>query len=263
MIEDEWPLVSVLFVTYNRPHTLVATYETFLVTTDYPRDRLELVVTDDGSEPRALDVIRELDFEVRCLAARNQGLGANINKGMRACSGEFILLMQDDWMCMRRGSYLRDAVKVLRHHPDIGIVILQDWGDSLTAERRDAEDVTLRVLAPRSPDGLIAKRTYTDNPHLKRREFHDVVGWYMEGAPMTAMENDMTRRVAAQTRFKSSLVDGENPFVHIGDRYSFNPGRRNAWIERWLASAPPGRGALGLIRRLRRAWRQWRGQEGM
>jgi glycosyltransferase involved in cell wall biosynthesis len=262
MSERDLPLVSVLFATYNRPHTLVATYETFLITTDYPRERLQLVVTDDGSDDETQALIRRLDFDVYCFAPRNQGLGANLNKGLRACRGEFTLLLQDDWVCMRRPDYLRKAVAALRAFEDVGLVLLHDWGDCLGAETRRVDGADLRILAAYSPDGREEKRLYTDNPHVKRRDYHDIVGWYAEGTPMTVMENRMTAAVAAQTRFKSALLEGSGPFVHIGDRYSFNPGKRRVRLERMISAAPFGAAALRQWRSLRRSLRQWTGREG-
>jgi len=263
MTDIDLPLVSVLFVTYNRPHTLVATYETFLVTTDYPRDRLELVVTDDGSDPDVQALIRRLDFDVYCFSDVNQGLGANFNKGLRACRGDYVLTLQDDWMCMRDGRYLRQAVAVLGAFDDIGMVILRDWGEAVVAETREIDGAQVRVLTSQRPEGGRLARTYSDNPHLKRRDFHDFVGPYLEGVAMTVMENEMTERVARQTRFKSALLSGFDPFVIIGGRYSFNPGRRRTRLETMIAAAPFGSAALRGVRALRRGWRQWVGKEGM
>jgi glycosyltransferase involved in cell wall biosynthesis len=261
-LDFETPLVSVVFVTYNRPYTLVAAFESFLALTDYPRERLELIVSDDGSDLETQDFIRRMDFDVHVLAPRNRGLGANMNRGVRAASGELILVLQDDWLCVGPSDYLRRCVALLGAYPDIGIVLVRDWGDRVVEERRPSPCGEAIVLSPR--DGLGAPaRVYTDNPHLKRRDFHAVVGWYAEGVPMTAMENRMNVAVAAQSRYRAALFPDLRPFAHIGDKYSFNPGRRRAALEKAALRLPGGRGALRVAKACRRWVRQWRGREGM
>ena len=47
MTDFEWPLVSVLFITYKRFDMLQKSFESFRRNTNYPR--LELVIADDGS----------------------------------------------------------------------------------------------------------------------------------------------------------------------------------------------------------------------
>jgi glycosyltransferase involved in cell wall biosynthesis len=261
-LNNETPLVSVVFVTYNRPYTLVAAYESFLALTDYPRDRLELIVADDGSDLDAQDFIRRMEFDVHVLAARNRGLGANMNQGARAATGEMILVLQDDWLCVGPSDYLRRCVSLLSAHPDIGIVLVRDWGEHAAQERRAAPGGEACILAPRDASGAPA-RVYTDNPHLKRRDFHEAVGWYAEGVAMTEMEDRMNAAVGAQSRYRAALFPGMKPFVHIGDRYSFNPGRRRAALEQAALRLPGGREALRLAKSCRRWARQWRGREGM
>lgn len=251
------PVVSVVFITYNRVHTLVAAYETFLQGTDYPRDRLELIVSDDGSDPDVRALIDQLPFDRRCYAAENQGFGANANKGLRAACGDYVLFLQDDWIVVRRPSFLREAVRVLERWPDIGLVLLRDFGAE-TGEPRSVEGTEVKVAA--DSHGAIV---YSDNPHLKRGDFHDVVGWYREDAPMTVVERDMAAAVAAQGRYRTATLLGEQPFVHIGDRWSFNPGRRRVAAERLIRRLPLGAPAIDLWRTARRRLRQARGRKGM
>ena len=52
MKEMPWPKISVTFVTYRRVATLRTTLESFLAVTDFPRDRLELIVCDDRRASR-------------------------------------------------------------------------------------------------------------------------------------------------------------------------------------------------------------------
>jgi GT2 family glycosyltransferase len=114
------PLVSVLFLTYERVHLLRRTLESFVRNTDYPH--LELVVADDGSSAVVQQEIRTMPFDKVVLAPRNRGTGTNYNSGQRRCSGEYLLFLQDDWECHGPPGYLREAVEAMQAHPKIGLV---------------------------------------------------------------------------------------------------------------------------------------------
>ena len=135
-MSDLLPKVSIVFLTYNRAHTLVATYETLLALTDYPRERLELILSDDGSDARNRQIMDCLDFDRRLISKSNAGLGANSNKGVGAASGDFILQVQDDWILTGRSDYLRRAVEVLQSMPDVGMILFRDRPDLPILERR-------------------------------------------------------------------------------------------------------------------------------
>ena len=257
------PRVSVLFVTYNRAHTLVATYESFLAFTDYPRDRLELVLCDDGSDRWHRRIADSLDFDVRLADRKNRGLGANCNRGIDAAGGDFILQLQDDWLLIGPPDYLRNAVAALEAFDDVGLVAFRRRPALPVVETRALEGGPLRLVAPASdPDGRdfsVADGTYTDNPHLKRRGFHDLVGRYREDVPMHEMELAMCRAVARlHPRLKVAVLGDRDHFRHIGAAHSFNPSeRRGRLIARW-ERFPPARLALRLARSARRAWRRRR-----
>lgn len=257
---QELPVVSVVFVSYNRPHTLVAAVETFLVCTDYPIERLELIVTDDGSDSTTIDIIEALPFDIRCYSKKNKGLGANSNKGIQAATGDYILFLQDDWIVIRRSSYLKECVAILEKYRDIGIVLIRDWGDARLSEMRSVDTCRFGIL---SNDPSPSTRTYSDNPHLKRRNFHEVVGWYREGVPMTAMEDEMTMRVAKQNVYKSALLCGDVAFHHIGDRYSFNPGKRVSIAIKYISKLPFGEFAMNGVKKVIRIFRQICGKQGL
>src|SRR5882724_7457369 len=95
---SDLPLVSVLFITYKRVHLLRRTLEAFLANTSYPN--LELVVTDDASSSTMQEEISKLPFHRHILGKKRRGMGANSNEGLRRCTGDYILFLQDDWECM-------------------------------------------------------------------------------------------------------------------------------------------------------------------
>ena len=82
----DYPLVSVLFVTYKRVDLLEKAVHSFLKNTSYPR--LEVVIADDGSGREIQDKIRTLPADVYALSPVNQGLGPNNNNGIAHCTGQ-------------------------------------------------------------------------------------------------------------------------------------------------------------------------------
>ena len=251
---DELPKISVLFVTYNRSQTLVPTYESFLASTDYPRDRLELILCDDGSNRFHRDIIERLPFDIR-IFGKNAGLGANCNRGLEAATGDLILQLQDDWLLTGDGDYLRKACRVLDAYDDIGMVLFRDRPELTGSTTRELDGLTVRVLEPHlDACGVLVRvgdGAYSDNPHLKRREFHAIVGGYADKVPMTEMELRMSRAIAAQSRYKVATVDGLEVFEHIGAPFSFNPGARRQRRLDQIVRMPGGGLLLQWLRRVR------------
>lgn len=255
MTADPLPLVSVVFVSYNRAHTLVTAYETLLAFTDYPRERLELVLADDNSDEFTRAVIDQLPFDKRAIAVRNSGLGANQNQGIRAAGGDFLLMIQDDWMLVGRGDYLRLGLRALRENPDIGMISFVERPE-LVGESRPLGDIQVQMLeAKLELDGALSRQAdspYSDQPHLKRRDFHEVVGYYSERDPIDRLELEFARRFHRQDRYRIACLAGVFPFKSIGDRFTFNPGNiRMKRIER-IRRLPGGAQLIGFMRW---AWR--------
>ena len=224
----ELPKVSVLFITYNRAHTLVATYESFVHRVDYPRDRLELILCDDASDGWHRAVIDQLAFDKVVRADRNRGLGANQNAGVRAAEGDFILTLQDDCMLTGDGDFLRRTVAALASDPGISMVAYRARPELPVLEQRTILGGSLLIYgtAPRARG--CGDYAYSDQPNVKRANFHARVGWFREGVAMAAMELDFQQRVAAEPSLNVAAMVGPDPFTHIGAAFSLNDAHARA-----------------------------------
>lgn len=251
------PKVSVLFLTYNRAQTLVATFESFVARIDYPRERLEFILCDDASHEFHQAINRALDFDVRLCAHRNQGLGANTNKGIRAATGDFILQLQDDWLFVGEPDFLNVTIRALIENPDIGMVAFRERPNLEIAQTREVDGALFDILVPDLDENgevqQVGCGVYTDTPHVKRRNFHDIVGYYAEGIPMTRMELAMTRAVSARHDMMVAVKRGPEVFRHIGDAFSFNPGARRARLIQRVMTVPGGSALFALARTAKRA----------
>ena len=249
------PLVSIVFVTFNRIETLRPTVASFLAVTDYPRDRLELVVADDASISEVRAAIREMDFDVFALSSLNRGMGANVNQGLAAASGDYILQLQDDWECVGPADYLRRAVAVMQAWPAVGMVICRHHPQRLPKREIPTIGKDLVRIFDHDPARqvrAVGQHAYTDWPHVKRRTFIEAIGPYKEGRRMWETELDYAQRVNAQTSFFIADIVGLDAFRHIGGGLSYNRGPWTARFSMALERYPIVRPLVALARQFKR-----------
>jgi len=249
-LRTEWPLVSVLFVTYKRFDLLKLTVESFLRETDYPN--LELVVADDGSGDRIQSQIRTLPIDTFAFSTRNKGLGANNNLGLGHCKGDYILMLQDDWECHGPREYLKNAVSVMEANPSVGIVNFVGANHPADKTQRLAGSVEPCYITPQAlQDGHMDHFLYSDNPHLRSRAMMEFMGLYIEDRDMEKCEIDYNLRWSRQTTFKTAVFPGyyRKTFVHVGAEQSYRTTRMRYRVARWLSPLKPWllRSAPGLF----------------
>jgi glycosyltransferase involved in cell wall biosynthesis len=100
------PLFSVIIPTYNRPRQLVSCLES-LNHLDYPRDRFEVIVVDDGSTICIDNVLAHFQnqYDVTLLKQPKGGPAMARNTGAARAKGEFLVFTDDD--CPPAYSWLR------------------------------------------------------------------------------------------------------------------------------------------------------------
>jgi GT2 family glycosyltransferase len=229
------PLVSVLFVTYDRFPLLRKTVSTFIAHTRYPK--LQLVVTDDGSPAKVQEEIRKLPFNDFVLGAKNRGLGANVNAGIARCEGPYILMLQDDWDCVATADYIGDAVRVMARNPHIGLIRYYGPAHQLDAAPglSGADEVCLQISDQERRDNN-PSRIYSDTPHIMSRAALNYLGPYREDCPMESCETDYCRRFDAQDAFKAALFPRyyNKSFVHTGEDQSHRTRSARYWVDEAL-----------------------------
>lgn len=112
------PFFSVIIPTYERPAQL-ATCLQALAHLDYPHDRFEVVVVDDGGNDCPLDSVVEQfrkQLDVRLLAQKNTGPAGARNFGAMHARGEFLAFTDDD--CAPDSGWLRSLSAYLARTPD-------------------------------------------------------------------------------------------------------------------------------------------------
>src|ERR1700744_4924958 len=115
------PLVSVLMTAYNRENYIAAAIESVLAST---HTNLELIVVDDISKDRTVEVVRELaakDSRIRIFVNdRNLGDYVNRNQAASYARGKYLKYVDCDDYIYPWGLQL--LVEMMEQHPECG------WG---------------------------------------------------------------------------------------------------------------------------------------
>lgn len=108
---------SILIPTYNRPERLSTCLQA-IAKLDYPRDRFEVIVADDGSD-RPLDttVAPFYDrFDLKLVRQENAGPAAARNFAAGLARGEYLAFTDDD--CMPTADWLKQLAAQFAKAPD-------------------------------------------------------------------------------------------------------------------------------------------------
>jgi len=211
--------LTVLFITYNRSDMLEKSFQAIKACPELKG--VEVIVSDDCSKPEQLERIRRMGFDRVISAERNGGLGRNNNKGLRAVTTEFCLMVQDDCMLATPDAISR-SLKILKADPSIGMVRLNGDVDVFPLVKREAAGMPYWVCEHTSDAyaKLVKQpgkrlRVYSDQPHVRRSALHEkVVGYYVEGTPMEVSEMDYEDRMDAQNQLFVAFLN-PMPFEHF------------------------------------------------
>jgi len=234
----EGPVVSVVLISYNRVQYLRRSLEAFRDCCTYPN--LEFILSDDGSTPEQQALMRRLPFDTFVMATKNEGMGANQNKGIRAARGQFIFHLQDDFVCQKRCDFIQESLEVFHEVPEIGYIRYGDVSHlKCYKPLTTSSGLRVRSFDWQQDDPEFGIYVYSDRPHLKRREFHETMGWYAEGLPVGQTEDEFCRRCLTVAPWGVGYIEGYDLFETIGVL--------STRVDRWRQNlrARIGRGGLG------------------
>src|SRR5829696_5239538 len=95
---ESLPTYSIVIPTYKRPGALRLTLAA-IAHLDYPTDKLQILVVDDGGEFETSRVVEEAEVgavDLTYLSQENSGAATARNRGARAAEGELLLFCDDD-----------------------------------------------------------------------------------------------------------------------------------------------------------------------
>ncbi len=108
---------SIIVPTYNRPQRLAGFLEQ-LTRLDYPRERFEVVLVDDGSEPPLQTVADQFTdlLNIAMLRQNHGGVAKGRQAGVMEARGRFLAFTDDD--CLPAADWLRRLEEALVSVPD-------------------------------------------------------------------------------------------------------------------------------------------------
>ena len=97
--EEELPKISVLIPAYNEEKSIAQTIES-IYKSDYPKEKFEIIVIDDGSKDKTYSIAKKFESEkfpnIKVFHKENGGKGTALNFGISKASGEIIFTMDAD-----------------------------------------------------------------------------------------------------------------------------------------------------------------------
>jgi len=97
---NNFPTVSICVPAYNEEKNIAETLHS-LISLDYPSEKVQIIVINDGSKDKTLEVTQKFIAEntiynIILLNQKNKGKGAAMNNGLKHATGEFFISMDAD-----------------------------------------------------------------------------------------------------------------------------------------------------------------------
>lgn len=170
--------VSVLIPSYNHERYLpLALQSVFEQTyTDY-----EVVVVDDGSTDRSVEILQSYKGQIRLYTQANRGTYATLNRLIAESRGQYLAILNSDdlWLPTK----LEKQVAVLEAHPQVGLV--HTYGEFIDHEGRPLGKNPLGYPWPRTKTGniiedLVRYNRIVPSSAMIRRECFERLGGFRE-----------------------------------------------------------------------------------
>ncbi|MBW4360383.1 glycosyltransferase family 2 protein [Flavobacterium taihuense] len=189
-MEKDKKLISFLITHYNRPFDLMECIEAIkkINISNY-----EIVVCDDGSEDRNIKLLQGYEIDKLILAKVNQGLAANLNKGIEACDGAYIIYCQEDFVLDPKVSNVLQECFDLLENKKVDMV-------RFTSNCQFNKLITLTAnisLIPKFSfrNFLLNYYQYSDHPFVTTKKFYENYGYYLENTSGRYGETEYAIRI--------------------------------------------------------------------
>jgi hypothetical protein len=113
------PFVSAFGLTYNHEDYVADAIESVLAQ-DWPADRFEYVLIDDGSTDATAERVAPYRDRITFIRQENQGINASVNRAVGLLKGDVIVSCSGDDMWPERN--VERVVECLRARPDVGFL---------------------------------------------------------------------------------------------------------------------------------------------
>ena len=96
-----WPVVDLFIPTYNEDLAVVKPTVMAAMGIDWPKDKLNIIILDDGRRPEFAEFARTVGVQCFTRADNNHAKAGNINAALKRTNGEFVAIFDCDHMPTR------------------------------------------------------------------------------------------------------------------------------------------------------------------
>jgi glycosyltransferase involved in cell wall biosynthesis len=227
------PLISIVIPAYNAEHTIL---ETIASVRQQTFADFELIVINDGSTDRTLDLLKTIeDDRLKVFSYSNGGVATARNLGICKSTGEFIAFLDADDLWA--DDKLELQLAALKEHPSAGLAY--SWTYNISEEGKLLYPLEPTFSGAVYADLLLWNFLSNGSNPLIRRQAIESVGEFR--APTTTADWDYWLRIAANWDFV--LVAKHHVFYrHLSNSMSTKIDKMKEEIlitlERAFASAP-------------------------
>jgi cellulose synthase/poly-beta-1,6-N-acetylglucosamine synthase-like glycosyltransferase len=202
-LKKKVPFVSIIVPAFNESKTIGRTIES-LQQLNYPKNRMEILVVDDGSTDDTFEVSKKLalkDSRIKSFRKENGGKGSALNFGIKKMKGEFMISLDADSFvskdALRRMiGYFRDS-KVMAVTPSMAVYKPKGFLQNLQYVEYSLGIYLRKVF------GLLNCIHVTPGPFsIYRKSFFDRYGGYDE--------NNLTEDIEVALRIQKNGYKIEN-----------------------------------------------------
>jgi len=183
----EQPFFTIVVPTFQRPRQLLRCLEA-CTALDYPKDRYEIIVVNDGGDQTLAHLIETLESppEITILNQSNSGPATARNEGVRAAKGDYIAFTDDD--CMPDTGWLLTLAAEFRRWPSAMIGGRTENRLSRNIFSTASHSLILALYAYYNRDAHAANFFTSNNLAVPTNQFWSI-GGFDESFPMAAAED--------------------------------------------------------------------------
>lgn len=168
-------MISFLITHYNRPLDLLKCLEAIK---KLNISNFEIVVSDDGSTTENVKLIQQYEVDKLILSKKNQGLAANINKGIRACSSEYIFYCQEDFVLSPKIKTILPECNELLNTKEVDLI---RFTANISFKKLIKLTDSISLIPKFSfQNFLLNYYQYSDHPFITKKNFYKKYGDYLE-----------------------------------------------------------------------------------
>lgn len=184
-------MLSILITHYNRPSALkkcINALRNYNFNLDY-----EIIISDDGSDLAILKSIESLAYDKLITTHINKGLANNINKGINACAGDYLLYVQEDFIIDKNFiEVFEEGLKLLKTNKLDMIRYRANYKfNKLIPCSKSIYEIPKFSIK----NFNINTFRYSDHPFLTTPNFYKKYGYYLEGTSVGYGETEFAIRI--------------------------------------------------------------------